>query len=189
MFCLFVCLFVCLTHTLTACNFICGKPLRLCIQDAHARPIKLRVILYINIKMSMPKRPINKHAGIIVKVKKGKEEKKRKGAKEATTQQASKQFYWFVITLTYANMLSLILWKKGERHYCILFKNSETFLCLKTVSKKRYLYYFLPNKNCECENLAYFFCQRQYVFLLLCFSQILGLNGFAVVKAYPIIHV
>ena len=39
----------------------------------------------------MPRRPIYKHAGIIVKVKKEKEEKK--GAKKATTQQASKQFY------------------------------------------------------------------------------------------------
>ena len=65
------------THAITACNLICGKPLRLCIQDSHARPIKLGVILYINIKMSMPKRPINKHAGIIVKVKREKEEKKR----------------------------------------------------------------------------------------------------------------
>ena len=39
----------------------------------------------------MPRWPIYKHAGIIVKVKKEKEEKK--GAKKATTQQASKQFY------------------------------------------------------------------------------------------------
>ena len=39
----------------------------------------------------MPRRPIYKHAGIIVKVKKEKEE--QKGAKKATTQQASKQFY------------------------------------------------------------------------------------------------
>ena len=39
----------------------------------------------------MPKRPIYKHAGIIVKVKK--EKKEKKGAKKATTQQASKQFY------------------------------------------------------------------------------------------------
>ena len=39
----------------------------------------------------MPRRPIYKHAGIIVKVKKEKEEKK--GAKKTTTQQASKQFY------------------------------------------------------------------------------------------------
>ena len=39
----------------------------------------------------MPRRPIYKHAGIIVKVKKEKEEKK--GAKKATTQQASKQFH------------------------------------------------------------------------------------------------
>ena len=41
----------------------------------------------------MPRRPIYKHAGIIVKVKKEKEEKK--GAKKATTQQASKQFYCY----------------------------------------------------------------------------------------------
>ena len=37
----------------------------------------------------MPRPPINKHAGIIVKVKKDKEEKK------ASTQQASKQFYCY----------------------------------------------------------------------------------------------
>ena len=36
----------------------------------------------------MPRRPINKHAGIIVKVKK---EKKIRKAKKATTKQASKQ--------------------------------------------------------------------------------------------------
>ena len=41
----------------------------------------------------MPRRSINKHAGIIVKVKKEKDEKK--GAKRATTQQASKQFYCY----------------------------------------------------------------------------------------------
>ena len=61
------------THAITACNLICGKPLRPCIQDAQARPIKLRLI-YISIYIkSMPRRPINKHAGIIVKVKKEKE--------------------------------------------------------------------------------------------------------------------
>ena len=40
----------------------------------------------------MLRRPIYKHAGTIVKVKKEKEEKK--GAKKATTQQASKQCYY-----------------------------------------------------------------------------------------------
>ena len=40
--------------------------------------MKLRLILYINKKKSMPRRPINKHAGIIVKVKKEKEDKKSK---------------------------------------------------------------------------------------------------------------
>ena len=44
-------------------------------------------------KQSMPRRPIYKHAGIIVTVKKEKEEEK--GAKKATTQQASKQFYCY----------------------------------------------------------------------------------------------
>ena len=41
----------------------------------------------------MPRRPIYKHAGIISKVKKEKEEKK--GAKKVTAQQASKQFYCY----------------------------------------------------------------------------------------------
>ena len=41
----------------------------------------------------MPRRPIYKRAGISVKVKKEKEEKK--GAKKATSQQASKQFYCY----------------------------------------------------------------------------------------------
>ena len=41
----------------------------------------------------MTKRRIYKHAGIKVKVKKKKEQKK--GAKKAITQQASKQFYCF----------------------------------------------------------------------------------------------
>ena len=27
------------THALTACNLLCGKPMRPCIQDAHARPM------------------------------------------------------------------------------------------------------------------------------------------------------
>ena len=40
----------------------------------------------------MARRPIYKHAGIIVKIKK---EKEKKGAKKATTQQASKQFYCY----------------------------------------------------------------------------------------------
>ena len=63
------------THTITACNLICGKPLRPCIQDqdAQARPMKLRLYYTSIYKKSMPRRPINKHAGIIVKVKKEKE--------------------------------------------------------------------------------------------------------------------
>ena len=43
----------------------------------------------------MPWWPIYKHAGIIVKVQKEKEEKK--GAKKATTQQTSKQFYCYPV--------------------------------------------------------------------------------------------
>ena len=44
----------------------------------------------------MPRRPNSKHAGIIVKVRKEKEEKiGAKIVKKATTQQASKQYYCY----------------------------------------------------------------------------------------------
>ena len=60
----------------------------------------------------MPRRPIYKHAGIMVKVKKEKEEKKR--AKKATTQQASKQFYCYPMGNETENKHFVPLLRKGR---------------------------------------------------------------------------
>ena len=70
----------------------------------------------------MPRRPINKHAGIIVKVKKEKEDNRK--AKKATTKQVSKQFYCYPMGNKTENNLFLSLCP--NRVLC----NHEYFHCL-----------------------------------------------------------